>query len=77
MKINISHEDRLATVWLAQEEREDPAVKARLDALCADCKLRKYMVAVYHSGPRQLAEQTSGLLLYNRHRGAQIAGRGL
>lgn len=77
MTINISHEDRLATVWLAQGERENPAVKAQLDTLCADCKSKKYMVAVYHSGPRQLAEQTSGLLLYNRHRAAQIAGRGM
>ena len=77
MKINISHEEKLATVWLAQEERENPMIKARLDALYADCKAHKYQVAVYHSGSRQLTEQTSSLLCYNRRRKAQIAGRGV
>ena len=77
MRIEVSHQDKLATVWLAQGEREDPAVKARMQTLIDDCKTRKYLVAVYQSGPRDLLSQTSGLLCYNRRRLAQLAGRGV
>lgn len=77
MKIEVSHQDKLATVWLAQGERENPEVKARMQALVDDCKTRKYMVAVYQSGSRNLQSQTSGLLCYNRRRSAQLAGRGM
>lgn len=77
MRIEVSHQDKLATVWLARGERENPAVKQQLEQLYADCKAKKYMVAVYQSGPRDLLEQTSGLLCYNRRRMAQLAGRGL
>lgn len=77
MKIEINHQSKLATVWLAQGEHESPAVNAQLDALCRDCKSRKYMVAVYQSGSRDLLDQTRGLLVHNRRRAAQIAGRGM
>lgn len=77
MKIEVSHQNKLVTVWLARREREDPAVSVRLEQLYADCKVKKYMVAVYQSGPQDLLEQTSGLLCYNRRRMAQLAGRGL
>jgi len=61
MEIEINHQSKLATVWLSQAERENPAVNARLDALCQDCKSKKYMVAVFHSGPRELTDQPHGL----------------
>ena len=77
MQINIDHQAKLATIWLAQGERENPAVNAQLDALYRDCKSKKYMVAVFQSGPRDLLDQTSGLLTHNRRRAAQIAGRGM
>ena len=77
MKIEINHQTKLATIWLAQGERENPAVNAQLDVLCRDCKSKKYMVAVFQSGPRDLLDQTSGLLVHNRRRAAQIAGRGM
>lgn len=76
MKIEVNHQDKLTAVWLTQGEREDPAVRAQLERLYADCKARKYMVAVYQSGTRDLLDQTSGLICYNRRRMAQLAGRG-
>lgn len=75
MKIEISHQDKLATVWLARGEQENPAVQVQLTRLYTDCRAKKYMVAVFHSGSRDLLEQTSGLLCYNRRRMAQLAGR--
>ena len=77
MTIEVSNQNKLATVWLCRGEWENPAVKQQLKQLYADCKEKKYMVAVYQSGPRDLLSQTSGLLCYNRRRMAQLAGRGL
>lgn len=77
MKIEVSHQAKLTTVWLTQAEREDPAVKDQLSRLYADCQKEKYTVAVFHSGSKDLYYQTSGLLCYNRRRSAQIAGRGM
>lgn len=77
MEIEINHQSKLATVWLSQAERDNPAVNARLDALCRDCKSKKYMVAIFQSGSQELTDQTSGLLIHNRRRAAQIAGRGM
>lgn len=77
MKIEVSHQDKLTTVWLARGEKENPAVQVQLARLYADCKAKKYMVAVFQSGTRDLLEQTSGLLCYNRRRMAQLAGRGM
>lgn len=76
MKIEMCHDSKIASIWLTQAEREDPAVKAQLDALCADCKGKKYTVAIFHSGPRPIQDQTAGLLTYNRRKLARIAGRG-
>lgn len=73
----MDHTARIATVWLSQAEQENPSVKVQLDALCADCKGKKYTVAIFHSGARPIQEQTSGLLTYNRRKLAQAAGRGL
>ena len=77
MKINIDHQSKLTTIWLFQGERENPSVNAQLDALYRDCEAKKYMVAVFHSGSKELLDQTSGLLVHNRRRAAQIAGRGM
>lgn len=77
MTIEVSQKNKLATVWLAQGEREDPVVREQLNGLIAECKDKKYMVAVYQSGSRDLMRQTSDLLCYNRRRMAQLAGRGV
>lgn len=77
MKIETSHQARLTTVWLTRAEQEDSAIKAQLDMLYADCKSKKYTVAVFHSGGKGLCDQTSGLLCHNRRKTAQFAGRGM
>ena len=75
MEIEINHQSKLATVWLAQGERENPAVNARLDALCRDCKFKKYMVAVFHSDPRELTDQPHGLPQGEYIQGMILKGR--
>lgn len=77
MQIEVSHQAKLTTVWLTRAEQEDPSIKTQLDKLYADCKNKKYTIAVFHSGNRDLRNQTSGLLCHNRRRAAQIAGRGM
>ena len=77
MKIELHHQSKIASVWLTRAEKEDPAVKARLDGLYADLKKKKYTVAVFFSGDRDLCQETGSLLVYNRRRIAQLEGRGM
>lgn len=75
MKIEMDHVHKLTTVWLANGEGEDPQIKEQIRRLTADCKAKKHMMAVYHSGSKNLTDQTSGLLCYNRRRMVQLEGR--
>ena len=77
MKIEVSYQEKLTTVWLARGEQEDPAVQRQLQKLYDESKAKKYMVAVFHSGSQDLLRQTSDLLCHNRRRMAQLAGRGM
>lgn len=77
MQIDVSHQTKLTTIWLTRTEQQDPTIKVQLDKIYADCRNKKYTVAVFHSGSNDLYRQTSGLLCYNRRRSAQIAGRGM
>ena len=77
MKIEIDHQSKITTVWLTKAERENTAIKVQLDRLCADCRAKKHMVAVFCSGDRELCQETSALLRHNLRRSAQMAGRGM
>lgn len=75
MKIEVNHQSKITSVWLTRQEQQDPDIKMQLGRLYADCRARKYTVAVFHSGGRDLCQETSALLCYNRRRSAEIAGR--
>ena len=59
MEIN-KHEDLgLVDIWLSREDQTSQEVQ--------------YTVAVFYSGQKDLAEETSALLRYNRRRSAERA----
>jgi len=75
MKIEVNHQSNLTTVWLTQAEQSDPAIQSQLEKLYANCKAKKHMVAVFHSGSKDLCQETSALLRHNRRKIAERAGR--
>jgi hypothetical protein len=73
LEINVRDEQKLVEVWLTNAEKNDPAVRERLKPLYAEYKQKKYMVAVFESGGRDLYQSTLGLLAYNKKRIEEMA----
>ena len=72
MEINVKDDIKIVEVWLTQEEKRDAALRERLQPLYQAYKEKKYLVAVFESGDRDLWEETGALLCYNRKRIAQM-----
>lgn len=68
LEMNIRDDSKIVEVWLTREETGDRALRERLKPLCQEYKARDYLVAVFHSGTKNLEEQTSDLLCYNKKR---------
>lgn len=68
MQIIVRDERKLVEVWLTNAEKDDPRVDATLKPLYAEYKQKKYLVAVFQSGQRDLYERTRDSLLYNKMR---------
>ncbi len=62
MEINICEDKKMVEVWFKKAE-SDPGLKS----LCARCRERGYLVAVFKSGGEDLASLTAGLLIHNRN----------
>lgn len=71
MEICVKDESKTVEIWLTRNERDDPAVRASLKPVYAAYKEKKYLVATFLSGDRELYQQTADLLCYNRKRVAQ------
>lgn len=76
LEINVVSESKLVEVWLTRAERDDPAVREQLKPLYAAYRQKKYTVAVYASGERELYPSVLDLLAYNKTRTAELAVRG-
>ena len=77
MNIDVRDAGRQVEVWLTNEERADPAVRQRLQCLCAHYRQARYAVIVYQSGTNDLYRSTLDLLAWNRDRaGAPALRRG-
>lgn len=72
MEINISDKTKLVAVWLSKEEKQDTILLEKLKLLYEEYTAKKYLVAVFKSGERNLADATSDLICYNRQRLAQL-----
>lgn len=72
MMKEIHEEKKIITVWVANNESADPALRDWLKKVCEEEKSKGNMVAVFFSGKDDLYETTSALLRYNRKRMAQM-----
>lgn len=72
MEINVDNEHKLVELWLSHDEQNDPAFLEALKLRYKEYAAKKYLVAVFHSGRRDLYEATADLLCYNRKRTAQL-----
>ncbi len=68
MEINVKEDKRIVEIWLTKEESRDAAIQESLKHLYRKWKEKRYLVAVFHSGTKDLVKATKGLLLYNRKR---------
>lgn len=72
MEINVRDDKRLVDIWLTNAEKNDPEIRAGLQDIYDECKKKKYLVAVYESGERDLYRSTLDLLAYNKRRCAEL-----
>lgn len=72
MEINVRDDRKIVEVWLTNKEQQDQAIKESLKPLYQQYKAKKYTVAVFLSGSRDLAEETGALLRYNKKRIAEL-----
>jgi hypothetical protein len=73
LEINVLDDKKIVEIWLTRAEQEDPALNASLKDIYAEYKQKKYTVAVFKSGDRDLYQSTLDLLSYNKKRVAEIA----
>ena len=72
MQMNVNEEKKLVMIWLTNAEKKDSALRERLKDIYAKYKKKKYLVAVFESGEKDLYQGTLDLLAYNKRRCAQL-----
>lgn len=72
LEINVRDHCKIVEIWLSNSEKRDELLWERLKPLYQKYKAQKYLVAVFESGDRDLADATSDLLCYNRKRLAEM-----
>ena len=72
LEINVRDHCKIVEIWLSNSEKRDELLRERLKPLYQKYKAQKYLVAVFESGDRDLADATSDLLCYNRKRLAEM-----
>lgn len=71
MEINVKDDRKTVEIWLTRAEKQDAVLRERLKPLYKEYRDRKYLVAVFQSGERDLTDATSDLICYNRKRLAE------
>ena len=66
MQLNVHPDQKLVEIWLTKTEHGDADLQSRLKPLYRSYKAKKYLVAVFISGTKNLEESTTGLLLHNQ-----------
>lgn len=68
MKINVIDDEQLVEIWLTNAEKKDPELREQLKGIYDKFKKKKYLVAVFESGEKDLYQGTLDLLIYNKRR---------
>lgn len=72
MEINVRDEKRLVEIWLSRAEKKNPELRDGLKNIYSEYKRKKYLVAVFESGERDLYQGVLELLIYNKRRAAEL-----
>lgn len=75
MKVKINNAAHIAEIWLTKTEYDDQSIQESLKTMYEKFNLEKLLPAVYISGDKDLYEQTSALLCYNRRRIAELENK--
>lgn len=75
MKINVNDDKQIVEIWLTNSEKNDAALREGLKEIFREYKRKKYLVAVFESGSRDLYQDTLSLLIYNKRRNAELAAQ--
>lgn len=73
MKMNVRAEKQLVEIWLTTAEKKDPELRAELKDIYDKYKKKKYLVAVFESGEKDLYQGILNLLVYNKRRCVELA----
>ena len=71
MEMHVRDEQQLVKIWLTNAEKKDLELRAGLKDIYDIYKKKKYLVAVYESGEKDLYENVRDLLVYNKRRTAE------
>ena len=72
LEINGKDEKRMVEIWLSNAEKRDPVLRESLKDIYDKFKKKKYLVAVFESGEKDLYQGTLDLLAYNKRRCAEL-----
>lgn len=75
MQIDIHDDKKMVCIWLTRAEADDDELQEKLRPFIKKYHEKKYIVAVYKSGPFDLFECTLELLKRNRWKMALIEER--
>lgn len=75
MEINIRDDMKFVEIWLTRSESRNEQFKEKLKPLYQEYAAKKYKVAVFHSGERDVWDAASDLICYNRKRIAELEVR--
>ena len=71
MEMNVKDDKQIVEIWLSNAEKNDKQIRDSLQVVFDKYKKKKYMVAVFESGEKDLYQGTLDLLAYNRKLSAQ------
>ena len=66
VEINVHQKERVAEIWLTNEEKKNEKLMQSLKPLFQEYKSQKFTVAVFCSGEGDLMENTTRLLRQNK-----------
>ena len=72
MEMNVRDDKQLVEIWLTNAEKKDLALREGLKDIYDMYKKKKYLVAVFESGEKELYRGTLDLLSYNKRRFAEL-----
>mgnify|MGYP007056172873 CR=1 FL=1 len=72
MEFEVRDKEKRVYIWLTHAESQDAALKESLKPIYQKYKAKKYLVAVFESGTRNLQTTLRELLLYNEFRLREI-----